>query len=717
MRICLMNAANGAEFSDPSEFRISSIREETCQPQLGILSLAAVLEMGGLAPQIIDLNRSFFALADAGRSGDLDNFISIAARQIVAAEADVYGFSTICSAYPLTVRLAREVKRLCPGSITIFGGPQASVVSRQTLEAFPWVDFVLRGEAEHSLPIFLEELAGSRHFDRVLGLTYRSVFGVQMTPDAPVIQDLDKLPHPAYHLTGELRGSNTAAIEIGRGCPFSCTFCSTNDFFRRKFRLRSPERVISHMRAIDAEYGIRAFTLTHDMFTVDRKRVRTFCNAMLESGTNYKWSCSARTDSVDEELLELMAAAGCTAMFFGVETGSQRMQKTIDKHLDILWAHRVIDIAERIGISTTISLIMGFPQETMDDLRDTVSMFMHSARTPGSSPQLNLLSPLANTPIHLQYKDQMTLEPLCSDTSHQGCRQHPEDVELIRKHPDIFPNFYLVPTPGIDRYLLLELREFALMAETRFRWLLGAAERAAGGMLDVFSEWLKLRQFLYPEYTGQALRCYYRSMRFVQDFVSFLRAQPASLDPTVDRLMTFEETLAAASCAPKCPAPGREKVAGDNGIEESDIPWRLDQSRVLDLDFDLRQVIDAVKQQCAPKVEAGSHFYIVKQAPGIKNPIYEVSPRIAKAARLCEGILTVAQVAEQLSAQMPEIIEEWRPLYAVGLIEKAWEEGIVAIYRSRSLAACNQGAGSSASVYNSMSASASEQNQSFIQVQ
>src|SRR5438876_9827010 len=128
-------------------------------------------------------------------------------------------------------------------------------------------------------------------------------------PNAPPIEDLDTLPSPAYHLTGELEGAHRAALEMGRGCPFACTFCSTNDFFRRNFRLRSPERILRDMRALALAYRLNDFDLIHDMFTVDRRRVVAFCAAMIASGETFTWSCSARTDCVDEPLLELMAHA------------------------------------------------------------------------------------------------------------------------------------------------------------------------------------------------------------------------------------------------------------------------------------------------------------------------------------------------------------------------------------------------------------------------
>ena len=324
------------------------------------------------------------------------------------------------------------------------------------------MDLVLRGEAEHNLSLLLDQLEGERRLDLVPGLSYRCGAEPRRNANANVIEDLDALPSPAYHLTGELQGAHRAALELGRGCPFACTFCSTNDFFRRNFRLRSPERVLRDMRLIATAYSIRDFELVHDMFTVDRRRVAAFCEAMIASGEDFTWSCSARTDCIDEELLELMGRAGCRGIFFGVEVGSERMQKMIDKHLDPERAEEVINATERAGIGSTVSLITGFPDETWEDLRQTIRIFMHSARSPRSHPQLNLLAPLAGTPLHSKHKSELILEDLCSGLSHQGRNQNAADVQLIHAYPEIFPNFYVIPTRHLDRGSLFELREFAL---------------------------------------------------------------------------------------------------------------------------------------------------------------------------------------------------------------------------------------------------------------
>ncbi|HMG02552.1 MAG TPA: radical SAM protein, partial [Edaphobacter sp.] len=344
-------------------------------PQLGILSVAAVLERCGDIPHLIDANTAYMEYANIPGALHADTFAEYLAEIAVRSNADLYGFSSICSTYPLTVRVARAVKNLRPHAMILFGGPQASVVDEATLAAFPWIDFILRGEVEQSLPCLFQELHRDYDFSQVRGLTYRDGTAVRRNPNAPVIEDLDALPPPAYHLSKYLTKATAASIELGRGCPFSCTFCSTNDFFRRNFRLRSPARVLKEMREIAEVYGIRHFDLVHDMFTVDRKRVVAFCGAMLASDEGFTWDCSARTDCVDRELLELMARSGCRSIFFGVETGSQKMQRVIDKDLDLDIAKEMLNIAEQLGVKTTVALITGFPEEDWEDVRETLRIF------------------------------------------------------------------------------------------------------------------------------------------------------------------------------------------------------------------------------------------------------------------------------------------------------------------------------------------------------
>ncbi len=683
MRLSLVTAAIATDFEDAGEGANQQKRGFSASPQLGILSLAGVLEQIGPPPSIVNLDQLYYRyLAECGSRG-LQDFPQWVAPLIASTDAEIYGFSSICSSYPLTIRIAECLKRENPSCTILFGGPQASVVDLPTLAAFPFVDFILRGEAERSLPLFLEEWSGKRRFATVPGLSYRSSFGPVRNTDAPVIDDLDSLPLPAYHLTGDLEGAPYAPLELGRGCPFSCTFCSTNDFFRRKFRLKSPQHMLAEMRAIRSTYGIRIFELTHDMFTVDRRRVVAFCRHLLESEERFGWACSARTDCVDDELLELMAAAGCTGIFFGVETGSKRMQRIIDKDLDPDYAKVMIETAERLGIETTVSLIMGYPEENLDDLRDTTAMYMHSMRHPGSSPQLNLLAPLAGTPIYSRHKEQMVLEDLGSAMSHQGRTQNEADRELIRRYPHIFPNFYLLPAPGLDRAFCIELREFLRFGEVRLRWLLTALHQSGSGILDVFSQWRERRIRLHPDLRGGDLRHYYMHRLFADEFVGFVRYRlPHLQNPAVAALVNWYETFIEQE-ARDSQLP-REHPPASGAPFPGDIPVRLPHIHVLELEWDIQSVIDSVKRAAAPRHSRTRKSYRTAETKLGASRLIEITPLVARGLQICDGEHTV----EQFIAGISECFEgshELRRRAAACLLDGIRKKGFIEIYRDPSL--------------------------------
>lgn len=680
MKICLVTAATTAEFENPDEIDSESVQDAAQVPQLGILSLAAVLAERSFDLGIVNLNHAFLKHHYRSRPSQAE-FSEFAADLIAQQDADLFGFGSISSSYPLTIRVAKSLKVLRPDCTIVFGGPQASIVDVATLAAFPFVNYLLRGEAERTLPVLVEELQGERRFERVPSLTYRVNGHPLRNESAPVIQDLDALPSPAYHLTGELKGATMASLELGRGCPFSCTFCSTNDFFRRKFRLRSPERVLADMKSIHAQYGIGHFDLVHDMFTVDRRRVVAFCDAMIASATRFTWACSARTDCIDEELMELMHDAGCRGIFFGVETGSARMQKIIDKHLDVPRAKQIVDYAERLGIPNTVSLIAGFREETREDLHETVRMFAYSARSAQSTPQLNLLAPLAGTPIYERHKHELVLEELCSDISHQARKHHPLDRALVQEHPEIFPNFYLIPTLHLDRAFLIELREFCLAMKARLRWLLVAIDQSPHGVLSTYTDWRDCRLEERPDVNGSELRQYYRTQQFRRDFVQFLRQHPLQDNPPIAALLCYEDALAASTLAGKI-AKGRALQDSDR-LRLSDVPVRKGRTRVLELPVDVQQVIDCLKKSIVYQWRDGRHFYVLREISNKTDRLDRVSDWIGPLLKTCDGRNNIREIANQLIREIPDLDASLGSYIGMRLLKSARAQGFISVYRHK----------------------------------
>lgn len=662
MRVCLISTPTATEYEQPEMAEYEAVRLTSDHAPLGILSLAAVLEAGGLTPHVIDLNQLYYEYIRSDEYGAGD-FCSFVARRLAPLDFDVFGFGTICSTYPLTLRLAREVRRTHPRATIIFGGPQASVVAEKTLEAFPQVDMIVRGEAEETLPRLLDALSTGGSFDSIAGLTFRRNGAVVRNSNAPVIHDLDALPLPAFHLFSAAGKGYYMSLEIGRGCPFACSFCSTNDFFRRQFRLKSPARAIEHMRFLRERYGVKCFELVHDMFTVDRRRVVAFCEALLSSGEKFYWSCSARTDSVDEELIELMAEAGCNSIFFGVDSGSAAVQQQINKRLDLEEAARVIECTSRLRIKSTVSIITGFPEETVEDVRATVNFLADSFRFETTDPQLHLLAPLAETPITTAYKNELVFDDIFSDVSHQGWQQDEADREMIVAHPDIFTNFYAIPTRQLGRTYLKELKEFVLYGVARLRWLLVMLQQDSGDLLRVFDAWRAwlgdaARARLFPATNP---KIYYATDDFRADFLEFVRTdyleRMAKNARAVAALVEYETAFIG-------PRDAEEETRDELFDEAASAPVALDFRtvprlasgvRALRSTLDYKKLIQSLGRREAPEPAAPRPVPVVLRRAGEKLEVLQVSALSEKILSLCDGARSVEQIIDSFSSDCREI--------------------------------------------------------------
>lgn len=313
-------------------------------------------------------------------------------------DADVIGFSATCSNYPRLLLLAKRLKELGSKAVIVVGGPQATCTAKQTVARFPFVDLIIRGEAEESWRLFLEQIkSGNRDWSKVPCSVWREGDAVKETLGASLIEDLDKLPIPAYEKFSLPPGIKSISIEVGRGCPFRCTFCSTNDFFGRKFRMKSPARIIEEMHILNKLYDVEYFEFIHDSFTANIKELRKVCDLLKD--VPYKWSCSCRSDTVNKETLKMMYDSGCRGVYYGIETGSQRMQKTIKKNLNIQDSVRAIRDAKKIGFNVSGSLIVGFPQETREDLFDSLLLATEMMAGLTDMLQFPVFSPMPDTPL------------------------------------------------------------------------------------------------------------------------------------------------------------------------------------------------------------------------------------------------------------------------------------------------------------------------------
>jgi len=663
MKVCLISAPTANRFDHQAVGETDAARIMGELAPVGILSLAAVLEAKGLQPEVVDLNRVYYDWRQKSDPNKTD-FCSFAGAYFAGRDFDFFGFSTVCSSYPLTLRIAAEVKRVHPESVVALGGPQASVVDISTMRAYPFIDLVVRGEAEQTLPDLVDALAAGSSLAAVPGITFRRNEDGEIvrSPDAPLVLDLDTLPFPAFHLFPDVRYCRHFPLELGRGCPFACTFCSTNDFFRRRFRLKTPAQMIADMRRVKQTYGINSFELVHDMFTVDRKRVVEFCEALLESKEEFYWGSSARTDCIDEELIALMARAGCRGIFFGIETGSRRMQKIIDKGLDLNDSAERVRSCDKFKINTAVSLMAGFPGETMNDLRDTAAFFVDSLRYDHADPQLSILAPLADTPIQKQHKDSLVLDDDIADMSYRGWRQEPQDHAMIAQHPEIFSSFYSVPLPYLEREFLKELRDFLLNGMRAFRRLLLGLHQDSGNVVDVFQQWQQWRAKHGVHFSNGDRTVYYAQSGFPADFFEFVRLHyipAASQAPlAITALVEYERALLSRD------HESDQEQVSDDGLSHDDEELLFPYSRPQLLPGVNVIKVPADYQEIVRRLRQGSPLHDIPERPvklAIRRTatgpaeVRQLSPLSAELLGLCEGSLTVEEIAAQFRQNKIEV--------------------------------------------------------------
>jgi len=313
------------------------------------------------------------------------------------------------------------------------------------MNKFADFDVLVRGEAEETIVPLLDALDSGKELSAIPGISYRDGSRVcRSTVDAGVM-DVDRLRMAAFHAypISDL-GLGSMRVEAGRGCPFHCTFCSTATFFGRKYRVKAARKLVSELKALHRDYNITEFSLQHDLFTVNRRKVFEFCEEVRPC--SFSWTCSARIDCVDSELLREMARSGCHGIYFGVETGSSKLQELVKKRLDISLLTPTLTNAKEVGINVTTSFITGFPDETLSDLEATLDCLdrCHRISPTTTCLQLHLLTPEPGILLYEENKSRLLYDGHISDFNFPTLAA--DESAMLRGNPDIFMNHHFYDT-------------------------------------------------------------------------------------------------------------------------------------------------------------------------------------------------------------------------------------------------------------------------------
>ncbi|WP_423223540.1 B12-binding domain-containing radical SAM protein [Candidatus Amarolinea aalborgensis] len=340
---------------------------------------------------------------------------------------DMIGFTVKSPKWPSAIKAAEMWKRERPDTVVVMGGPHITVLPEEVME-YPAVDFCVREEGEYTLLDLVAALEGKgKPFAAIDGLSWRQADGAAVHNVARgKIPNLDVLPFPAKHLSLYLDRYDPAHLGVMvtlRGCPFYCGFCEQHKTWGRAVRFHSVDYTVREIKHIIQTFGTREISFWDDSFTVNRKRTIDLCQRLLAEKLNISWSCTTRVDLLDEEQVMWMKKSGCSGVDIGVETGSARMMKLIDKATT---PERVVEASQlmtKYKLNWSAFFMMGFPEETEEDIEAT-KRFMQEIKP--NHIIMSIFTPYPGTPQH-EVAKRLNLLPAKIDWSrfsHQSPENH-----------------------------------------------------------------------------------------------------------------------------------------------------------------------------------------------------------------------------------------------------------------------------------------------------
>jgi magnesium-protoporphyrin IX monomethyl ester (oxidative) cyclase len=313
-------------------------------------------------------------------------------KRIESENPDVVGISCMWTAYSGDAhRIARLVKKYREDLTVIFGGAHASQFYEMVLRDDN-INIVVIGEGEATVAEVLKRIKDGISFEDVKGIAYKVDGKIVKNPLREPIKDIDQIPFPARHLLNmsiyleeSMKGkfamrSPSVPMITSRGCPQKCVYCTIHSVWGNSWRGRSPKNVVDEMEMLQLDYGVREICWMDDSAGVHRSRLVAICDEIIRRKLDVKWTTPNGIAhwTLDESILDKMKQAGCYRITFGIESGNPEMRKFIGKPFDLSQAQRLIRYANKIGMWTICTFIIGFPHETREAINDTIQFSIDS---------------------------------------------------------------------------------------------------------------------------------------------------------------------------------------------------------------------------------------------------------------------------------------------------------------------------------------------------
>lgn len=410
---------------------------------LGIAYLASSLRKNNISVKLLDCGTEGLAF---------DRLVDL----IVDKRAKYLGLSAVTLEIQSAAELALQVKEKVPEIKTIIGGVHLTAIPSNTMEKFLQFDLGVLGEGEITLVELIKALEDNSDYRSVPGIVYRDDGRVLTSPPRMPNRNLDALPLPAWDLlpgfperysSAAYAASTTPSCSIltSRGCGHQCTFCFQGSM-GRLLRFHKAEYVLNLIKYLYNKYGIKDFRILDDQFLANKNRTVEICNLLINENLGITFSCLARINTINPEILQLLKQAGCRQLSFGIESGSQRILELIKKGIKLEDVEQAVKWTKQAGIKTLGYFMMGFPTETEQTLQETMDF---SCRLLLDDISFFFLTPFPGTEIH---RDVQCFGAFNEDWSNMSLFTDPSFIpesltkeKLIACRKKVLLRFYMKP--------------------------------------------------------------------------------------------------------------------------------------------------------------------------------------------------------------------------------------------------------------------------------
>ncbi|HPE56066.1 MAG TPA: radical SAM protein [Bacteroidales bacterium] len=322
--------------------------------------------------------------------------------------------------------------------VIALGGPDVRFHTEDYLHK--GIDFIIVGEGEETFLELVKAIEMQQEVSGIKGLIYKNDEGeLIQNPERTHIRELDGLPFPNRHKINIQKylevwknhhGYSSVTVNTQRGCPFTCNWCS-HAVFGDTYRRRSPESVVNELELIKRDYNPDSIWFVDDVFTMSERWIDHFSEELQKRNLKISYECISRADKLNEEIIIKLRDTGCKTLWIGAESGSQKVIDLMDRRVDVLRVRAMIRLAKKHGIEAGTFIMLGYPGETIRDIRETIT---HLKESLPDTFTINLAYPIKGTRLYDEVANQITTHVNWSETPDR-------DIDFKRTYKRAFYDF------------------------------------------------------------------------------------------------------------------------------------------------------------------------------------------------------------------------------------------------------------------------------------